>query len=87
MTDPGLRRPNISIVMATHDRSRWLACAIRSVLRQTFRDWELIVVGDACTDDTEEVVAGFGDSRIRFLNLTGTLANKRGPTTLAWLRP
>jgi glycosyltransferase involved in cell wall biosynthesis len=75
-------QPAVSIVMATYNRSRWLACAIRSVLRQTFSDWELVVVGDACTDDTPEVVAGFGDSRIRFLNLTRNFGEQAGPNNI-----
>jgi cellulose synthase/poly-beta-1,6-N-acetylglucosamine synthase-like glycosyltransferase len=60
--------PAISVVIATYNRSDVLAYAIESVLRQTFTDWELIVVGDACTDDTPEVVARYveADSRVRF---------------------
>lgn len=43
--------------------------AIPSVLAQTHRNWELIVVGDAAPDETEGVVASFGDTRIRYENL------------------
>jgi glycosyltransferase involved in cell wall biosynthesis len=52
--------------MATHNRARLLARAVRSVLAQTYTGWELIVVDDASTDDTPEVVAGFADPRIRY---------------------
>jgi glycosyltransferase involved in cell wall biosynthesis len=58
----------ISVVIATYNRSNVLRYAIESVRWQTLTDWELIVVGDACTDDTAEVVASFGDPRIRFVN-------------------
>jgi glycosyltransferase involved in cell wall biosynthesis len=61
--------PRVSVVIATWNRSEVLKHAIRSVLASTFTDWEMIVVGDACTDDTEECVASFGDPRIRFVNL------------------
>ena len=61
--------PRVSIVTATFNRSNILRYTIESVLAQTFSNWELIVVGDACTDDTEQVVASFGDPRIRFVNL------------------
>ena len=62
-------RPTVSILTATYNRSHVLHYAIRSVLSQRWTDWELIVVGDACSDDTAEVVASYGDSRITFVNL------------------
>lgn len=61
--------PRISIVTATYNRSNVLRHAIRSVINQTFDSWELLVIGDACTDDTADVVASFADPRIRFVNL------------------
>lgn len=61
--------PLVSIVTATFNRANVLRYTIESVVAQTFRDWELLVVGDACTDDTEDVVRSFGDPRVRFVNL------------------
>jgi glycosyltransferase involved in cell wall biosynthesis len=61
--------PRISIVTATFNRSNILGYTIASVLAQTITDWEMLVIGDACTDDTEAVVSSFGDPRIRFVNL------------------
>ena len=49
--------PLVSVILATYNRSRVLAHAIESVRRSTLTDWELIVVGDHCTDDTAAVVA------------------------------
>jgi len=72
-------RPLVSVVTATYNRSQVLRLAIASLLRSTFKDWELIVVGDACTDDTAEVVAAFGDSRIRFVNLPENCGDQSGP--------
>jgi glycosyltransferase involved in cell wall biosynthesis len=71
--------PRISVVMATFDRSHVIGYAIRALQAQTLRDWELIVVGDACTDDTAAVVAGFADPRIRFLNLERNCGEQSGP--------
>lgn len=59
----------ISIIIATYNRSNVLQYTIKSVLRSSYNNWELIVVGDACTDDTGDVVASFRDDRIRFFNL------------------
>src|SRR3954447_7291706 len=64
-----MESPAVSIVVATYNRSNVLELAIASVVAQTFTDWERLVVGDACTDDSEQVVESFGDPRIRWENL------------------
>jgi glycosyltransferase involved in cell wall biosynthesis len=76
--------PAISVVIATYNRSRALACAIESVLRQTITDWELIVVGDGCTDDTAEMVARYveADSRVRFVNLERNWGEQSAPNNV-----
>ncbi len=63
------RAPLVSVIVATYNRSHLVALAIDSVRRSTLEDWELIVVGDHCTDDTGEVVASIGDARISYVNL------------------
>jgi len=62
-------RPAISVVIPTYNWSAALRCAIRSVLLQTEQNFEIMVVGDGCTDDSADVVASFGDPRIRWHNL------------------
>ena len=71
--------PIVSVVLATYNRSRVLAHAIESVRSSTLTDWELIVVGDHCTDDTAEVVASFDDPRITFINLPQNVGEQSGP--------
>lgn len=63
------RGPDASIILATYNRPYVLRHCIASVLQSSLADWELIVVGDGCTDDTESTVRAFADSRIRFVNL------------------
>ena len=62
-------RPTVSVVVATYNWSSALVCALRSVQLQTFADYEVLVVGDGCTDDSEAVVAAFDDKRFRWHNL------------------
>lgn len=61
--------PLISIITATYNSGHLLKHAIQSVINSDYGNWELIVVGDCCTDDTEEVVKSFSDPRISFFNL------------------
>lgn len=76
----------VAVVVATYNRSAALRCALASVVAQTFEDWELIVVGDACTDDSHEVAAGFGDPRIRFINLSVNIGEQSGPNNVGVAR-
>lgn len=71
--------PLISVRIPTYNRAKILTeRSIPSVLRQTYQNFEIIVVGDHCTDATEELLKKFKDERIKFHNLP-----KRGvyPTT------
>jgi glycosyltransferase involved in cell wall biosynthesis len=62
--------PLVTVRIATWNRAELLVeRALASVRRQTYSNWEAVVVGDCCTDDTEERVRGLGDPRIRFRDL------------------
>jgi glycosyltransferase involved in cell wall biosynthesis len=71
--------PLVSVIIATYNYSSVLRHAIRSVLGQTYPNLELLVVGDACTDDSEEVVATFGDPRVKWLNREENSGTQSGP--------
>jgi glycosyltransferase involved in cell wall biosynthesis len=62
--------PKISVIMPTYNRADLLPAAIRSVIAQTYADWELLVVDDGSKDGTKEVVSNFtkDDSRIKYLS-------------------
>jgi glycosyltransferase involved in cell wall biosynthesis len=61
--------PCVSVILPTYDRAHTLAASIRSVLEQTFGDFELIVVDDGSADHTGKVVGGFDDPRLRYIRL------------------
>ena len=77
----------ISIIIPTYGKPQWLSAAIDSVLSQTYKDWELIVVDDNDRDTearycTEELMATYNDNRIQYLrhpkNLNGAVARNTG---------
>ncbi|MCD6007023.1 glycosyltransferase [Halomonas sp. IOP_31] len=69
--------PKFSVVIPTFNRSEALQRAINSVLNQTFSDLEVIVVDDGSTDDTEELVKGTKDRRLKYY----WMQNSGGPAT------
>ena len=67
MADSSADQPLVSIVLPTYKRAHVLPSAIGSVLGQTYRNLELIVVDDNSPDATRDVVAAFSDPRIRYV--------------------
>jgi glycosyltransferase involved in cell wall biosynthesis len=58
--------PLFTVTTVTYNRAHLLPRAIKSVLNQTYRNFELIIVDDGSTDDTESVCRSFGDPRIKY---------------------
>lgn len=57
----------ISVIMPSYNQSAFILRSIRSLLLQTFTDWELIIINDGSTDDTETAIQKYiNDSRIRY---------------------
>ena len=60
-------KPDISVIMSVYNGETYLAEAIESVINQTYKNWELIIINDCSTDSTGEILAGFSarDERIK----------------------
>lgn len=73
----------VTVITAAFNCSRTLKCALASLRDQSFADFEALIVGDCCTDDSECIVRGFGDERFHWVNLpnhagTQSAANNEG---------
>lgn len=62
------KNPQISIIMPVYNGERFVAKAVESVLKQSFTDYELLIIDDGSTDGSMEVVKGYNDSRIRLIS-------------------
>ena len=71
--------PLVTVVIAAYNRGDVLRYAIASAVRQTYRRLEILVIGDACTDDSEQVVAAASDPRVRWINLEQNSGSQAGP--------
>lgn len=59
--------PAISVVMSVFNGSLHLRQSVESILEQTCRDFEFIIVNDGSEDDTDEILRGYGDPRIKLI--------------------
>lgn len=62
-----MAEPTISVVMSALNAERTIGAAIRSIISQSFTDWELIVIDDGSTDGTGAIIGTFPDPRIRLV--------------------
>ena len=58
--------PSVSVLMAVYNGEPYLEAAIRSILRQTYEDFEFVIVDDCSTDATAAVIESFNDGRVRY---------------------
>lgn len=60
-----MENPLISIVMVNYNHDDFLNEAISSVINQTYKNWELIIVDDGSTDESCNIIKSYQDHRIR----------------------
>ncbi|MEJ2610102.1 MAG: glycosyltransferase family 2 protein [Candidatus Thiodiazotropha sp.] len=59
----------VSIIIPTYNYAQFIKESIDSVLLQTYRDFELLIIDDGSTDDTEEIVTEIRDSRLKYIKI------------------
>ena len=66
-------RPMLSVLMPVYNAEQYLIESIESVLAQSYLDFEFIIINDGSCDNSEEIILGFPDARIRYFNNTKNL--------------
>ncbi|MEW6427161.1 MAG: glycosyltransferase family A protein [Thermodesulfobacteriota bacterium] len=66
-TDRGSAEPLLTVAMPVYNAGRHLRAAVASVVAQTFRDWELLIIDDGSTDDALLTIEDISDPRVRIL--------------------
>ena len=61
-----MQKPTISVIIPTYNAAKYLNSAVKSVLNQTFKDLELLIIDDGSKDDTKEVIKAFDDRRLKY---------------------
>ena len=62
-----MKDPLISVILPVYNTERYIEASIQSVLNQTYRNFELIILNDASTDGSKEIIRSFNDERIRYV--------------------
>lgn len=58
----------ISIIMAAYNAGKYINTAIESVINQSINEWELLIINDGSTDETESKILNYNDSRIKYFS-------------------
>ena len=61
-------QPKITVIIPSYNRPNLIGRAIKSVLNQTYHNFELVIVDSSPDNKTEEVVKGFNDERIKYIH-------------------
>ena len=71
--------PLVSIIIPSYNHGKFVDKALRSVLNQTYQNWEVILIDNQSTDQTNEILSKFKDSRLKFFKIdnNGIIAKSR----------
>ena len=71
--------PRVTVITATFNCAPVLRLSLASLVAQSHRDFDAWIVGDACTDGSEDAVASFGDPRLHWINLATNSGSQAAP--------
>jgi teichuronic acid biosynthesis glycosyltransferase TuaG len=76
--------PTVSVIMPAYNAADYIQSTLESVLNQSFRDWELLVINDCSTDNTTDLVEKYKklEPRIKLINLTKNMGAPAGPRNI-----
>jgi len=63
-----MKKPKITVLMAVYNGEKYLHQAIESILNQTFKDFEFLIINDGSTDKTAKILQSYHDPRIKIIN-------------------
>lgn len=67
--DKNVKLPLVSVIMPVYNSKKFVGLAIESILNQTYRNFEFIIINDFSTDNSLQIISSYKDSRIKILNM------------------
>jgi len=64
-----MKNPRVSVIIPTYNRDKLILKALESIFNQTFQDFEILIVDDASTDNTEQVIKDLNHPQVRYFKL------------------
>ncbi|MBK8352976.1 MAG: glycosyltransferase family 2 protein [Saprospirales bacterium] len=61
----------VSVLMPAYNSAKYIAQSIESILNQTFKNFELIIINDGSSDNTYDIIASYSDKRIKYFQNEG----------------
>ena len=74
--------PLVTVIIATYNRSNILRYSVGSALNQSYKNIEVLVIGDGCTDDSQAVIENMNDNRLRWIGLPENSGHQSTPNNI-----
>lgn len=68
-----IKSPIISVIMPVYNADEYLSASIESILNQTYKNFEFIIINDGSTDNSEKIICSYNDKRIKYIKYDSNL--------------